>query len=85
MDRPDIWEEEGAVFIRTLFGEVARSCFPALSLDDMIRDERWRTAVRAEGGAPFVTRMPSVPCRFRRLIFSFPTARLSPLPVSNKA
>ena len=52
MDRPSIKEEKGAVFIRTLFGEVARSCFPALSLDDMIRDEDWRAAARAEGG-PF--------------------------------
>ncbi len=39
--------------IRTLFGEVAaQDYFPALSLTDMVENEHWRTAVRAEGG-PF--------------------------------
>jgi hypothetical protein len=45
-------EEKGAVHIRTLFGEVSRDWFPALSLEDMIRNDDWRAAVRAEGG-PF--------------------------------
>jgi hypothetical protein len=51
MDRPE--DAKGAVVIRTMFGEVAAAeYFPDLSLDDMIRNEDWRKAVRAEGG-PF--------------------------------
>jgi hypothetical protein len=51
MDRPH-WEEKGAVFIRTLFGEVSEDCFPALSRADMIEDTDWRAAAGVEGG-PF--------------------------------
>jgi hypothetical protein len=43
---------KGAVYIRTLFGEVARETFPALSVAAMAEDEIWRAAVRADGG-PF--------------------------------
>jgi hypothetical protein len=53
MERPPQNDEEkGAVFIRTLFGEVSREYFPALSLADMTLNEAWRAAVKAEGG-PF--------------------------------
>ena len=52
MERPTSYEEKGAVYIRTLFGEVSRETFPALSLTAMIEDEEWRAAVQAEGG-PF--------------------------------
>ena len=51
MERPTE-EEKGAVFIRTLFGEVSRDYFPVLSLEQMIADDDWRAAVHAEGG-PF--------------------------------
>lgn len=45
-------EEKGAVFIRTLFGEVSAHCFPALTLDDMIENTDWRQAAGVQGG-PF--------------------------------
>jgi hypothetical protein len=51
MHRPDKKEEEGAVFIRTMFGAVHESAF-TLSRVQMILNEDWRSAVRAEGG-PF--------------------------------
>lgn len=51
MDRPSP-EEKGAVYIRTLFGEVSVHWFPDKSLRDLIEDDDWRAAVQAEGG-PF--------------------------------
>lgn len=47
MDRP-CWDKKGAVFIRTLFGEVSEHRFPALTHTDMIEDQGWRAAVRAQ-------------------------------------
>lgn len=52
MERPALSDEKGAIYIRTLFGEVSRDTFPTLSLTDMILNETWRAAVQAEGG-PF--------------------------------
>ena len=51
MDRQDE-DERGAVYIRTMFGEVSENYFPALSRQDMIEDEDWRAAAGVEGG-PF--------------------------------
>jgi len=45
-------DDKGAVSTRTLFGETARAVFPALTLSQMVEDEDWRAAVRAQGG-PF--------------------------------
>ena len=45
-------QKKGAVFIRTLFGEVSVDYFPALALTDMIEDTAWREAAKVEGG-PF--------------------------------
>ena len=45
-------QKKGAVFIRTLFGEVSVGYFPALTLTAMIEDTAWREAAKVEGG-PF--------------------------------
>lgn len=51
MDRPSP-QEKGAVYIRTLFGEVSEHWFPDKSRRELIEDAPWRATVRAEGG-PF--------------------------------
>ena len=51
MDRSDD-NDKGAVFLRTIFGEVAEGYFPKISRTEMIEDERWRKAAGVEGG-PF--------------------------------
>ena len=46
-------QEEAPVMIRTLFGVVAAAAwFPGLRPEDLVQDEMWRRAVKAEGG-PF--------------------------------
>lgn len=50
MDRP-IWEEKGAVFIRTKFREQHESEY-TLSREEMITNETWRAAAGVQGG-PF--------------------------------
>jgi hypothetical protein len=55
MDRPEdrLEDKQGAVLIRTTFGEVAAAgYFPSLSLKDLVEDLDWRAAAGVEGG-PF--------------------------------
>jgi hypothetical protein len=55
MDRPEdrLEKKQGALIIRTTFGEVAAAAyFPSLTLKDLVEDIDWRAAAGVEGG-PF--------------------------------